>query len=51
MILAAVVTLASKEIQDKPSKGLVMSRVRDVHTDTFWFELVLHFALVINETD
>lgn len=28
-----------------------MSRVRNVHTDTFWFELVLHFAPVIDETD
>lgn len=40
------VILASKEIQNKPSKGLVMSRVRKVHRDTFWFELA-----VINETD
>lgn len=46
VILGSVMILASKEIQDKPSKGLVMSRVRKVHPDTFWFELA-----VINETD
>lgn len=43
--------LASNDNQEKPSKALVMSCVRKVHPDTFWFEIIRHFAPVINDTD